>query len=158
MTEREELVEVLARQREVVDRKLRSCDDRALRASTTPGGLNAHGIVKHLTVAERYWFRHVLAGEPGLELPPDAEEFVTDEPVSALLDAYAEEWARCDAVAGARALDDVAVRESEHFPGPRTLRWVYLHLIEETARHAGHLDLLREQADGAVGYVLDDAG
>jgi hypothetical protein len=62
-----------------------------------------------------------------------------------LLAAYADETALCDAVIAQASLDDMAVRREF------SLRWILLHLIEETARHLGQLDLLREDADGTVG-------
>ena len=65
-----------------------------------------------------------------------------------LLRAYAEETARCDAVIDAApSLDAISASESRSF----SLRWIVCHMIEETGRHLGHIDLLREQADGEVG-------
>lgn len=109
------------------------------------------GIVRHLENVERSWIREVFAGESGLSYDftdedPDGEWKVpADVPVAQVLAAYAAESALCDAVIAAASLDDMAVRREF------SLRWILLHLIEETARHLGQMDLLREDADGSVG-------
>jgi hypothetical protein len=96
--------------------------------------------------------RDVFAGEEGLPFDwsdedPDGEFHVPPEVTMAeLLADYAAEARRCDAIiAAAVSLDAVSVRRSF------SLRWILIHLVEETARHVGHLDLLRERADGSVG-------
>ena len=74
-----------------------------------------------------------------------------DVGMAELLRAYATETARCDAViAAAPSLDAVSAREGF------SLRWIIVHMIEETGRHLGHIDLLREQADGQVGEEPTD--
>ena len=154
--ERTTLLGVLQRQRDLVAWKLRDADDDALRAAVTESGMHAHGVVRHLTNVERSWFRDVFAGEEGLSYDwttedPDAEWKVpAGVSMSRLLDEYAEETGRCDAVIeSADSLDDVSARRD------LSLRWILLHLVEETARHLGHLDLLREQADGSTGEEPD---
>ncbi|WP_165865680.1 DinB family protein [Vallicoccus soli] len=145
------LLGFLQRQRDLVAWKVGGADDAALRAVATPTGLTAHGVVRHLENVERDWVRRVFAGEQGLAFDwtdedPDGELHVpVGVPMAALLAAYAEESRRCDAVVAAASLDDVSST------GGFRLRWILLHLVEETARHLGHLDLLRELADGAVG-------
>ncbi|MEB0307128.1 DinB family protein, partial [Cryobacterium sp. 10I1] len=128
-----------------------------LRPVATPTGMTAHGIVRHLMNVERSWLRDVFAGEEGLsfdwtDADPDGEFHVPPEVTMAeLLADYAEEARRCDAIiAAANSLDVVSVRRSF------SLRWILIHLVEETARHAGHLDLLRERADGSVGEDPQD--
>jgi len=150
--ERTALTGFLQRQRDLVAWKLAGVPEDALRAASTPSGLTGHGIVRHLANVERSWLRDVFAGETGLSFDwtpedPDGELHVpADVPLAELLAGYAAESARCDAVVRAAAsLDAVSVT------GGYTLRWVLLHLVEETARHLGHLDLLRETADGATG-------
>ncbi|MBG6180232.1 DinB family protein [Arthrobacter sp. CAN_A1] len=142
----------LQRQRDLVAWKVGGADDAALRAVATPTGLTLHGLVRHLENVERSWLRDVFAGEQGLTFDwtdedPDGEFHVTpDVPMKRLLQDYAAEAGRCDAVIqAASSLDAVSSR------GAYTLRWILQHLIEETARHLGHIDVLREQADGAVG-------
>ena len=114
--------------------------------------MSPHGLVRHLTNVERSWLREVFVGEEGIvydwtEQDPDAEWKVpAGTLMSTLLADYATESRRCDEVVTAAAsLDAVAVKDDT------TLRWILLHLVEETARHLGHLDLLREQADGSIG-------
>ena len=72
-------------------------------------------------------------------------------PLAALLEEYDAECARSDAAIAARSLDDTG-STALHSVGEATLRWMLLHMLEETARHAGHLDLVREMVDGETGY------
>ena len=149
--ERTVLLGLLQRQRDLVAWKLRDGTDATLRAVSTPTGLTPHGIVRHLTNVERSWLRRVFADEPGLSFDwtdddPDGELHVpAGISMGALLDGYAAECRRCDAVVAASSLDAVSAHRGV------SLRWVLFHLVEETARHLGHLDLLRELADGSVG-------
>jgi Protein of unknown function (DUF664) len=150
--ERTTLLGVLQRQRDLVAWKLRDGGEEALRSVATPSGLTVHGIVRHLENVERSWVRDVFAGEAELAFDwsdedPDGELHVpAGVPLALLLGAYAAESERCDAVVHAAPSLD-----AESSRGGFSLRWVLLHLVEETARHLGHLDLLREQADGATG-------
>jgi Protein of unknown function (DUF664) len=150
--ERTMLMAFLQRQRDLVAWKVREAADDVLRAPATPSGLTLPGIVRHLENVERSWFREIFAGEDGLRYDwsdedGDGEFHVPpDVAMAELMSAYAAEAVRCDAVIdGAPSLDAVAAREDV------SLRWILVHMIEETARHAGHADLLRETADGAVG-------
>ena len=150
--ERTTLLGVLQRQRDLVGWKLRDTTDEVLRPARTPTGMTPHGLVRHLTNVERSWLRDVFAGEAGLtydwtEEDPDAEWRVPASlTMAGLLADYAAEARRGDAVvAAADSLDAVSARRG------MSLRWILLHLVEETARHLGHLDVLREQADGSVG-------
>jgi uncharacterized protein DUF664 len=150
--ERTTLLGFLQRQRDLVAWKVRGAPDNVLRSVSTPTGLTLHGVVRHLEHVERSWFREVFAGEDDLVYAwtkddPDGEFHVpADVTMERLLADYAAETARCDAViAAAPSLDAVADR------APCSLRWIVVHMIEETARHVGHVDLLREQADGEVG-------
>jgi uncharacterized damage-inducible protein DinB len=150
--ERTTLMGFLQRQRDLVAWKCGEASDDVLRSEGTPSGMTLHGIVRHLENVERSWFRDVFAGEEELsfdwtEKDPIAEFNVpADVPMADLLAAYAEEAGRCDVVVeSSLSLDEIAER------GDVSLRWIILHLIEETARHVGHIDLLRERADGMVG-------
>jgi len=146
------LLGFLQHQRDLVAWKLRDASDDVLRSVSTPTGLTLHGAVRHLEHVERWWFRDVFMGEDDLpyawtDEDPHGELHVpADVTMAQLLTAYAKESARCDAViSAAPALDAVSARRDF------SLRWILLHLIEETSRHLGHIDLLREQADGQVG-------
>ena len=111
-------------------------------------------VLNHLRWVERSWVNErLLGGEddgPWTEENPDAE---FDEgsalPVDEVIRLYEEEAARTRAVFAEHDLDaQMAMATPER---PLTARWILLHLIEETARHNGHLDILREMADGSVG-------
>jgi hypothetical protein len=149
--ERTVLVGFLQRQRDLVAWKLAGADDTVLRTAVTPTGMGPHGLVRHLENVERSWIRDVFAGQADLaydwtDEDPDGEWHVPlDATMAELLAAYAAETRIVDEVIAAASLGDVSAR------GGFNLRWILIHLIEETARHLGHLDLLREQADGVVG-------
>jgi hypothetical protein len=150
--ERTTLTGFLQRQRDLVAWKLRDADEDDLRSVSTPSGVTLHGVVRHLENVERYWFREVFSGETGLTYDwtdddPDGEWHPPSEiAMTELLRAYVDECARCDtAIVAAPSLDTESVERA------CSLRWILLHMIEETGRHLGHIDLLREQADGAVG-------
>ena len=110
------------------------------------------GLVSHLRWVEAYWFQVILGGRPD-EAPytdedPDAEFKVADRTLAELLDEYDAECSRSDTIVAARQLDDeVPFRKDRRV----NLRWVLLHMVEETGRHAGHLDAIRELLDGVTG-------
>jgi uncharacterized damage-inducible protein DinB len=125
------------------------------RRAVEPSSMSLLGLLRHLADVERWWFRMNLAGEAidHLYITEDNlnGEFDDVDSADAASD-YATYLAEVDAarmVAAPRTLEDrfVNVRRS----GERDLRWVYLHLIEEYARHNGHSDLLRERIDGVTG-------
>jgi uncharacterized damage-inducible protein DinB len=126
------------------------------RASATPLTTSAVvsliGVVKHLTAVERHWLCNVggAAGLPELwEKDPDAEWRLraADTP-AAVVKAYREEWARAErALAGRAPSERAPVADGQHY----TVRWLLNHVIQETARHVGHMDILREMADGSRG-------
>jgi uncharacterized damage-inducible protein DinB len=134
------------------------------RRSVPPSSLSLRGLLRHMTEVERSWFRRVLAGEqaPPLYYGPDDEDGDfdaigrdtdhpdTDTAVARELAAFTAECDVSRALAAAHdSLDDVGagLRHGKQV----SLRWIYLHMIEEYARHNGHADLLRERIDGAVG-------
>jgi uncharacterized damage-inducible protein DinB len=136
-------------------------DTDARRALCPPSELTIIGIVRHLTEVERSWFRRDIAAEavPPLyygeshptgdrdgdfHAPPDAT-------IAAALDSYRDEVDRCRAVmATVDSLDQLEANADVHSER-RNVRWILVHMVEEYSRHAGHLDLLREAADGTVG-------
>lgn len=111
------------------------------------------GIVAHLTYVEHAWFCRVLDGQDDpwaarLAVDRDAEfRAGHDRPLAEVVADYERQCAVSRAVAAGLALD----AEGQHRDGPVNLRWVLIHMVEETGRHAGHLDLLRESADGSTG-------
>lgn len=150
--ERTAVLGFLQRQRDLVGWKMQGAGDDVLSTATTPTGMSLTGLVRHLTNVERWWLRGVFAGQDDLdydwtEEDPDAEWRVpAGTAMVDLLADYTAESRRCDAVVtAAPSLDAVSARRD------MSLRWILLHLVEETARHLGHVDLLREQADGSTG-------
>jgi uncharacterized damage-inducible protein DinB len=130
-------------------------DEQLRTASVPPSVLSLLGIVRHLADVERYWFRRVLCAEdaPPLNYTPedrDAEftEVADADPGKAFADWRAV-IAAAKERAAARELDSLGDGERQ---GMRfSLRWIYVHMIEEYARHNGHADFLRERIDGATG-------
>lgn len=132
--------------------------DQLCEASVPPSNLTLLGIVRHLTAVERYWFHVVVAGddEPTMlySTPENRDGDFTDlDPAHALadLDRFHREVAEARVHAAAVADLDASL------PGRRrdqelNLRWVYVHMVEEYARHLGHADLIRERIDGVTGY------
>jgi uncharacterized damage-inducible protein DinB len=116
---------------------------------------SAAGIVKHLIDVERWWFRHQLEGEDGVpfawsDVEPDLEfEFDEMDSLDGLLDRYDLACQESRAAAARHGLDDQTVRSVDWMQHRLpSLRWIYLHMIEELARHNGHLDIYRELIDG----------
>jgi len=116
--------------------------------------LSLHGLVRHMAEVERSWFRRTLEGDgdaPRIYGPSGG-----DADLAPLDDAdwdvdLATRHAECDvsrAIAARHDLDDTGPRRGR----PCSLRWIYVHMIEEYARHNGHADLIRELVDGAVGW------
>ena len=135
--------------------KCEGLDDAGRKARPIPTSkMSLHGLVRHMAEVERGWFRRVIAQEdakPILDysVDEDADFDVTGASWEDDLARFEAEVEACRAVAAAHELDHT----SKH---PRTgtdfdLRWVYVHMIEEYARHNGHADLLRELVDGSVG-------
>jgi hypothetical protein len=140
--------------RAIVPRKVEGLGLEQATSVLTPSGLTLLGVVKHLTLVERHWFRGLFAGE-AVEATGDdgASTFAVDpgDTVEAVLAEYRAENEHGRRITAATpSLDQLSVRASE-LRGHVSLRWTLVHLIEETARHAGHLDLMRESLDGATG-------
>ena len=128
------------------------------RRSVPPSRLSLLGLVRHMTEVERWWFRMHAAQEDGLKFPYDPDsvgldfEEVEGADAAANLNAFVVE---CDASRAAvkdKGLDDVVPSRGEHPERTRDIRWIYVHMIEEYARHNGHADFLRETIDGKTGY------
>jgi len=140
--------------RAIAARKVEGMTTELATRVMTPSGLSPLGIVAHLAWAERRWFRGRFAGDPGVHPMVDNEEsfrLAPGDTVESVLAAYATEVEHSRrVVAAAPSLDDVGVEPAPHV-GEFSLRWVLVHMLEETARHAGHLDLMCEQLDGRVG-------
>lgn len=127
-----------------------------------PSSLSLLGLVRHLAGVERWWFRRNFAGAHHLddlycsEASPNGEfDDLDDADAEADLATYATEVRLAREAAAGHSLDETFMRAPHVLvPSPRrelSLRWVYVHLIEEYARHNGHADLLRERIDGTTG-------
>jgi uncharacterized protein DUF664 len=150
------LHEFLRYQRASVLAVLDGLDVETLRVSALPSGWTPLGLLEHLGHAERHWFQEVLTGS-ALPLPwPDEVDTplrTTREP-SLVFGFYRDQCRISDSIIEARQLDEAPVGRHPDEPlGSQTtdLRRIMLHMIEETARHAGHLDAARELIDGRTG-------
>ncbi|MGC3992630.1 MAG: DinB family protein [Propionicimonas sp.] len=112
-------------------------------------GLSLLGIVRHMAEVEHHWWRVRVAGEPVPSLYDEDEEWTRVDPVGAEADyrQLVDGWAAVDATAARFDLDHTFGRRGELW----SVRTLYLHLVEEWARHNGHADLIREAIDGATG-------
>ena len=115
--------------------------------------LSLHGLVRHTAEVEHNWFQRTLLGRDVPDLFPGPSEDPDLVPLDGAnwdddLAVWRGECAASRAAAAAHQLDDVGTRHGK----PCSLRWIYVHMIEEYARHNGHADLIRELVDGAVGW------
>ena len=135
--------------------KLEGLDDEQLRRPMVPSGTSLLGLVKHLAYVERSWFQRVWAGQevsvPWTKEDPDADwRIEPDETTADVLALYRGECDRSrEIVAAASSLDEAVTHP--RWGEQLSRRWILVHMIEETARHVGHADILREQIDGATG-------
>lgn len=155
MSERELLTEFLDWYRAVAEGKVADLSLEDACHVMTPTGLSPLGIVKHLGRVEQRWFKARFAGYhiPVAWMGDDRDADFRIEPgetVASVVDFYRESVDESRRIAVSASLDDIGVSESPHH-GYVSLRWILVHMIEETARHAGHLDLMREQIDGKTG-------
>jgi uncharacterized damage-inducible protein DinB len=151
--EKESLKVALDRHRDAVLWKLEGVSDEDLRRPLVPSGSSLLGLVKHLAAVEYGWFCDTF-GRPTEPLPfddddPDADLRVEPSETTADILAFYE---RARATAD-RAITEIGIEETgmAWFGEPVTMRWVLIHMVEETARHAGHVDILRELIDGMTG-------
>ncbi|MFG2818577.1 DinB family protein [Kitasatospora sp. NPDC048365] len=144
----------LDRHRDAVLWKLDGLDDEQLRRPMTPGGNSLLGLVKHLGGAEFGWFSGAFGRETGpLPFDLDADQdsdlrIEPDETTAGVLAFYRRACEASDRVIAELALEDTG---TAWFGETVSLRWVLIHMTTETARHAGHLDIMRELLDGATG-------
>ena len=120
----------------------------------TSPAMTVAGLVSHLRWTEHCWFVVLFLDRPADVNPQfgdvdDADFLVPDVPLAQLVEEYVAQCAVSNEIVAAASLDDVAANRDFR---QASLRWILQHMLEETARHVGHLDLLREQLDGAKGY------
>lgn len=143
----EQLRAVLEGLRASVLKKLAGLSSEEARRSTVDSGTNLAGLVQHLTFVESTWFEQIVAGEK----PTKGDRSMWVAPSVPLRTLRAEYRAACttsnEIIAAIGDADAPVTRNGK----TRDLRWVLLAVIEETARHAGHADIIREQIDGQTG-------
>ncbi|HEX5614298.1 MAG TPA: DinB family protein [Acidimicrobiia bacterium] len=145
--ERAALTAMLGYLRGAVLRKLDGLTDDVARAPRVASGTNLLWLVKHLTMAETFWFQGAFAG---LTRPLPSNELDDTDTVADVVATYRATCAESDRIIAGASLDDLCARAGRDGVVV-DLRWVLVHMIEETARHAGHADILRELADGSTG-------
>ena len=156
LAEREMLESWLEFHRTTLLLKCEGLDDVGRKSRPVPTSkLSLHGLVRHMAEVERNWFRRVLLRDPDAPFiwyDPGVEDSELVPLDDADWEADLVTWhVECDAsrkAAAAHELDDTGLRHGK----PCSLRWIYVHMIEEYARHNGHADLIRELADGRVGW------
>ena len=151
--EKESLKVALDRHRDAILWKLEGLDDEQLRRPMVPSGTSLLGLVKHLAAVEYGWFCDTF-GRDAEPLPFDDDDPDADlriEPGETTEDVLAF-YGRARAAAD-QAIDELDIEDTgtAWFGEPVTMRWVLIHMVEETARHAGHVDILRELIDGMAG-------
>jgi uncharacterized damage-inducible protein DinB len=130
--------------------------DQLRQRAVPPSRLSLLGLVRHMVEVERWWFG-MHAGRLDLQFPYDPEgtcrdiEGIDDADAAANLDDFVRECEASRQIAAPLSLDDTFPSRGDHPERVRDLRWIYVHMIEEYARHNGHADLLREVIDGATG-------
>ncbi|MFJ5683371.1 DinB family protein [Streptomyces sp. NPDC093099] len=132
--------------RNAVADKVEGAPEPQVRSGGVPSGTSLLGLVKHLAFVERFYFLREDADQWRATMRPSAEDTV-----DGVLADYRETVERANQVID--ACPDLALpapRPPHRGPAP-SMRWVLVHMIEETGRHAGHADILRERIDGSTG-------
>ncbi len=150
-TERAGLVEFLDMQREALIGTVQGLSDAQARLTPTVSTLSLLSLLKHSSIWERRWFQVIVAGRnfSGEWPEVDSQEvdatfsLTDDDTIETVVDEYREQIAASNEVLGTVDLGAPCAWMAD-----QNLRWVALHLIEETARHAGHADIIRETIDG----------
>jgi hypothetical protein len=153
------LLSSLSKQRAHVLGILEGLPGEALRRPVLPSGWTCLGLVQHLAIdVERFWFRHVVVGEPDdpAETLTNAWQVGPEVPVDAVLDGYRQEIERANEIIAATPMDAAPAWWPDFFGDFRLedLEAIMLHVITETACHAGHLDAARELIDGRTWLIL----
>ncbi|MFE7617816.1 DinB family protein [Streptomyces sp. NPDC057496] len=155
--ERTQLATFLDYARDTARAKCEGVSSDDARRAPLPGSplMTIAGLINHLSWVEYHWFEVVfLGGEdegPWTDEDPDREmRIAVDMPLADVLALYAERTARYRELVASHDLDTRAKLLRRDGSSP-DLRWIVLHLIEETARHNGHLDIIREIVDGTTG-------
>lgn len=153
--EKETLLGFLQFLRETVVSKCSGLTDEQLQSTPTVSSISLLGMLKHLTIVERYWFQGVFLDAdvdlPWSEEDPDGDwRLHESDTAMTAIDAYTAECALSNQITAdhdLNALAKWAKSETERC----SLRWILVHIIEETGRHCGHADIIRETIDGVTG-------
>jgi uncharacterized damage-inducible protein DinB len=147
--EQETLIAMLDWLRMALYDKLDGVEEEAARRRLVPSETTLLGLVKHTAIVEATWFRYRFLGEEDPYGEDEGFELDDSDDVTSVLALYRTECDKSRAAIREAAPDDPAARDLNG----RTynLRYILIHMIEETARHAGHADILREQIDGSTG-------
>lgn len=145
-------------QRSIVRWKCEGISEEDARRSVLPASplMTVAGIISHLRWTEHCWFQVLFLDHPATTNPQFADDDDADFtaegiPLSQLLLEYDRQCATSNEITASHELDEAGLNR-EYKSGSASLRWILLHMIEETARHAGHLDTIRELLDGETGY------
>lgn len=146
--ERTQLIGYLDRYREAIVQKVQGLTEAQARWKPAPTSNTLLNLVVHLAGVERNWFQHVIAGQ-AVERDRDAEfaDLPPEVTTASAVAAYRRAWERSNEILCDLAVDGACRGEGMD---KLSVRWVVLHMLEETARHAGHADITRELIDGAV--------
>jgi uncharacterized damage-inducible protein DinB len=162
--ERDGLLAYLAQQRDGLRFAVHGLTDEQAAATPSVSALSLGGLIKHVTFVERHWMVEIVMQRPLPELQAQSYEAAfrmePGETLTSVLDAYAAAAAETEAIVA--AIPDLGQpvpvpKDVPWFPKDVeswSVRWVLLHLIQETARHAGHADVIRESLDGKSMYEL----
>lgn len=156
--ERTQLVGWLDLQRAIIHLKCEGLSEADAHRSVLPTSplMTVAGLVSHMRWVENTWFEVLFLGRPAegpqfVDEPEDADMMVEGIPLAQLLEEYDRQCEVSNEIAAAHSLDEVG-RHPDFKSAAASLRWMLIHMIEETARHAGHLDAIRELLDGRKGY------
>jgi Protein of unknown function (DUF664) len=158
--ERTQLVGWLDLQRAIVRAKCEGLSDADAHRPVLPGSplMTMASAVSHLRWAEHCWFEVVFLGRPAVgpqfaDGPGEADVMASGQPLDRLLADYGRQCALSNEIAAAHSLDDVGKHQGFR-AAAATLRWILTHLVEETARHAGRMDAIRDWLDGEPPAVV----
>lgn len=157
--ERTQLVGWLDMQRALVRWKLEGLAEADAYRAVLPTSplMTPAGLVSHMRWTEHCWFNVLFLGESHAgnpqfqDEPEDADMIVDGVPLGQLLDEFEAQCKESNEIVATHSLDDVG-KHPDFGAAQATLRWMLLHMLEETARHVGHLDTMRELLDGEKGY------
>jgi hypothetical protein len=152
--ERETLEGFLEYHRRVLSGKLRGLSEEDARRRLVPSLTTMLGLVSHAAAVERNWFQHYVGGQPREEIAGNARgdapswDVGADQTIAGVIAEFDHACAASRQIAAGFALDQTVPHDQV---GQVSLRWIYVHLIREHARHIGHADIIREQIDGTIG-------